>query len=114
MSEERMLGLRRRGRLILILVHGTRADVWPTSGFVAGARERGARIATIDAKEERKGESGDGGVKLSRGTDWRFTGEGFFQSIFLFAMLSIFLFPATPPVIESYFLRTSCCDELVL
>jgi hypothetical protein len=82
-----MLGLIRRGRLILILVHGTRSEVWPTSGFVAGAGERGARIATIDAKEERRGESGDGGVKLRGGTDWRFTWEEFFDAFKVFSYL---------------------------
>jgi hypothetical protein len=35
-----MFGLRRRGRLILILVLGTRSEVWHASGFVARARER--------------------------------------------------------------------------
>jgi hypothetical protein len=79
-----MLGLRRRGRWISILVLGTRSEVWPTSGFVARARERGARI---DAKEERRGESGDAGVKLRGGTDWRFTGEGFSDPFKVFSYL---------------------------
>jgi hypothetical protein len=82
-----MLGLRRRGRLILILVLGTRSEVWHASGFVARARERVARIVIIDAKEERRGESGDGGVKLRRGTDWRFTGEGFSDPLKVFSYL---------------------------
>jgi hypothetical protein len=81
-----MLGSRRRGRWISILVLGTRSEVWPTSGFVARARERGARI---DAKEERRGESGEAGGEIEEScVRWKssddveqglfFCGEGYY------------------------------------
>lgn len=60
----------------LVLVVGTRAEVWPAASFVTRAREAGARIAVIDTKAEERGELGEcGSVTLRHGVDWRFTGD---------------------------------------
>jgi len=70
-----MLGLRRRGRWISILVLGTKLEVWPTSGFVARAR-RGVRGSMQRKIEERIGrcwsqiERGDG-LEVHRGRIFR-------------------------------------------
>lgn len=64
-------------RLDLMLVIGTRAEVFPAARFVARAREKGARIAVIDLDEggEGVGMGECGGVPLREGKDWRFVGD---------------------------------------
>ena len=67
----------REKKLDLMLVIGTRAEVFPAARFVATAREKGARIAVIDLDDggigQRMGHCG--GVPLREGTDWRFVGD---------------------------------------